>query len=87
MVAGAEDLKPIFDGKTLQGWQQRNGTAKYYVENGELVGETAAGSANSFLCTTKDYGDFILEFEVKDDPRLNSGVRSVAILIQRKPPC
>ena len=75
MVAGAEDLKPIFDGKTLQGWQQRNGTAKYYVENGELVGETAAGSANSFLCTTKDYGDFILEFEVKDDPRLNSGVQ------------
>ncbi len=74
-MAGAESLAPIFDGKTLDGCRQLNGTAKYSVENGELVGETNPGSANSFLCTTKDYGDFILEFEVKDDPRLNSGVQ------------
>jgi len=74
-IAGGEELKPIFDGKTLNGWQQRNGTARYFVDNGELVGETVVGSANSFLCTTKDYGDFILEFEVKDDPSLNSGVQ------------
>jgi hypothetical protein len=33
------------------------------------------GSPNSFLCTTKDYADFILEFEVWVDPALNSGVQ------------
>jgi hypothetical protein len=27
------------------------------------------------LCTQKSYGDFILEFDVKDDPGLNSGVQ------------
>jgi len=75
-VAGAaEKLSPIFDGKTLKGWSQCNGSAKYYVENGELVGVTAKGSPNSFLCSEKEYGDFILEFEVKDDPALNSGVQ------------
>ena len=75
-VAGAaEKLTPIFDGKTLNGWNQCNGSAKYYVENGELVGVTAKGSPNSFLCSEKEYGDFILEFEVKDDPALNSGVQ------------
>jgi hypothetical protein len=33
------------------------------------------GSPNSFLCTTRDYADFDLEFEVKVDDRLNSGVQ------------
>ena len=40
-----------------------------------IVGTTAEGSPNSFLCTTEDYGDFILMFQVKVDPRLNSGVQ------------
>jgi len=40
-----------------------------------IVGTTAEGSPNSFLCTKKSYGDFILEFEVKVDPELNSGVQ------------
>ena len=30
---------------------------------------------NSFLCTNENYSDFILEYEVKGDPRLNSGVQ------------
>ena len=64
----------LFDGKTLEGWQHHNGQAIYRVEGGAIVGQTAQGSVNSFLCTRKDYGDFELEFEVKVDPRLNSGV-------------
>ena len=75
MASAAEKLTPIFDGTTLKGWTQCNGSAKYYVEKGELVGVTAKGSPNSFLCSDKHYGDFILEFEVKDDPALNSGVQ------------
>jgi hypothetical protein len=52
-----------------------NGEAKYEVVNGELVGETVFGTPNSFLCTEKDFGDFILEFDIFVDPDLNSGVQ------------
>ena len=69
------DWVPLFDGTTLNGWEQRNGTAHDRIENGAIVGKTSDGSPNSFLCTTKEYGDFELEFEVKCDPRLNSGVQ------------
>src|SRR5262245_32297809 len=65
----------LFDGKTLDGWEQRNGTAKYRVEDGCIVGRTSEGSPNSFLCTTRDYSDFELRFEVKVDDELNSGVQ------------
>lgn len=65
----------LFDGKSLKGWEQKNGTATYEVINETIVGTTAEGSPNSFLCTTKEYGDFELEFEVKLDKGLNSGVQ------------
>ncbi len=65
----------LFDGKTLDGWIQRNGKAKYAVENGCIVGTAVRRTPNSFLCTKKDYGDFILELEFKVDPGLNSGVQ------------
>ena len=65
----------LFNGKDLAGWKQINGTAQFRVENGAIVGTTAPGPANSFLCTTKHYGDFELQFEVMVDPRLNSGVQ------------
>ncbi len=64
-----------FDGKTLNGWKQRGGAAKYRVENGEIVGSSVPNTSNSFLCTEKDYGDFILEIEFKVAPTLNSGVQ------------
>ena len=67
--------QPLFDGKTLTGWEQKNGTATYRVEEGIIIGKTNEGSPNSFLCTTKDYGDFELTFEVKVDDPLNSGVQ------------
>jgi 3-keto-disaccharide hydrolase len=67
--------KPLFNGKNLDGWVQKNGTARYQVENGAIVGKTNEGSPNSFLCTTKDYSNFELEFEVKVDDQLNSGVQ------------
>lgn len=66
---------PLFNGKDLSGWSQKNGIATYRVENGIVVGKTAEGSPNSFMCTIKDYGDFELTFEVNDDPGLNSGVQ------------
>ena len=73
-VNGGDWERP-FDGMTLKGWEVRGGFAKYHVEDGAIVGTTVAGSPNTFLCTKKQYGDFILEFEVKVDPALNSGVQ------------
>jgi hypothetical protein len=76
--AGAQDSAgwvPLFNGKDLSGWEQRNGTATYRVENGTIVGKTSEGSPNSFLCTIKEYGDFELKFEVQVDDALNSGVQ------------
>jgi iduronate 2-sulfatase len=65
----------LFDGKSVDGWVQRGGTATYRVENGILIGRTAEGSKNTFLCPPRDYGDFELEFDVRCDPELNSGVQ------------
>ena len=66
---------PLFDGETLNGWSIHSGFAKYHVEDGAIIGTTVKGSPNTFLCTDREYGDFVLEFEVKLDPRLNSGVQ------------
>ena len=75
----------LFNGKNLDGWSQRNGTATYRIEGDAIVGKTSEGSPNSFLCTTKSYGDFELEFDVKVDPRLNSGVQIRSQSIDDKP--
>lgn len=65
----------MFDGQSLKGWTQKNGTATYRIENGTIVGKTNEGSPNSFLCSDKDYANFELEFEVKCANELNSGVQ------------
>lgn len=69
------DFVDLFNGKNLDGWTQRNGTATYRIEGDAIVGKTSEGSPNSFLCTDKLYGDFELTFEVKVDAALNSGVQ------------
>jgi len=65
----------LFDGKTLEGWVVKNGTATYKVVDGTIEGTTTEGSRNTFLCTKKKYGNFELEFEVKVHNKLNSGVQ------------
>ena len=65
----------LFDGKTLDGWVQRGGKAKYKVEKGMIVGETVLNTPNSFLCTEKNYSDFVLELEFFVDEELNSGIQ------------
>ena len=82
--AMAGEWMDLFDGETLDGWSVHSGYAKYRVENGAIVGTAVKGSPNTFLCTNKEYGDFILEFEVKCDPKLNSGVQ-IRSRIAKKP--
>ncbi len=82
VICAEDGWVSLFDGKSLDGWIQKNGTAKYEVKDGTVHGTTNEGSPNSFLCTKKLYGDFELEFEVKVHDKLNSGVQ---IRSQTKP--
>ena len=77
-VAGAADKSavPLFDGKSLNGWKQLGGAADYQVIDGAIVGSSRPGVPNSFLVTEKNYGDFVLEFDVRQDVGpTNSGVQ------------
>ncbi|MDX9728291.1 MAG: DUF1080 domain-containing protein [Bacteroidales bacterium] len=69
------DWQELFNGKDFTGFVQRGGEAKYIVEDGVMVGISTPGTPNSFMCTTEEYSDFILEFDVKVDTLLNSGVQ------------
>jgi hypothetical protein len=75
VAAQAAPWQPLFNGEDLSGWVQRNGSATYEVEGEAIAGTAVAGSPNSFLCTEVSYGDFILEYEVWLDDRMNSGVQ------------
>ncbi|TWU32554.1 3-keto-disaccharide hydrolase [Novipirellula artificiosorum] len=76
LVCNAADdgWKPLFDGKSIDDWTVRGGTAQYRVEDSAIVGTTVEGSANTFLCKGP-YSDFELELDVKCDPELNSGIQ------------
>jgi hypothetical protein len=77
LPSNAQTWTNLFDGKTLTGWKQATGKATYTVENGEIIGTTVANSPNSFLVTEKEYGDFILELDIKaEGTETNSGVQT-----------
>ena len=74
---GASAWIDLFDGTTLNGWVHMNGGHSFSVEDGAIVGRTAASSAsmNSFLCTTRVFGDFELELETMVDRVTNQGIQ------------
>ncbi|MFS4456273.1 DUF1080 domain-containing protein [Maribacter sp. 2304DJ31-5] len=65
----------LFDGKTLNGWEQLGGKAIYTVRDNSIVGSTVHNTPNSFMTSEKMYGDFILELDYKVDPSMNSGIQ------------
>jgi hypothetical protein len=67
--------RSLFNGKDLTGWNQKNGLARYAVEDGSIVGITVANTPNSFLCTNEEFGDFILELDLKVEGEMNSGIQ------------
>ena len=73
--AAKDEWEKLFNGKNLTGWERLNGTAEYTIVNGEIVGTSKTNSPNTFLATTRTFGDFILEYEMKMDTGLNSGVQ------------
>lgn len=79
LAAGAP-AKPVslFDGKTFTGWE---GDLKIFrIEQGAIVGGSLQTrlERNEFLCTTKEYSDFVLRMKVKllgDPQRANAGIQ------------
>ncbi len=77
-AAGAsEGWISLFDGTSLNGWVHMNGTHRFTVEDGAIVGRTVESSAslNSFLCTLQEFDNFELELETAIDPVTNSGIQ------------
>jgi hypothetical protein len=71
-----EGFAPLFDGKTLAGWE---GNEKmFHVADGAIVAGTLKEKIpqNEFLCTTKEYENFELRLEVKLVPANgNAGIQ------------
>jgi hypothetical protein len=71
--------KPLFDGKTLDGWE--GDTEKTWrIEDGAIVGGSldAVVPRNEFLCTKKSFADFELKVKLKlvgDIAKANGGVQ------------
>lgn len=74
LFAQAEDGWQYWFQKDLGDAKVVSGTATYKVEGGVLVGTTVDGSPNTFL-VKGPFKDFELQFEVKVDDELNSGVQ------------
>ncbi|MFT7421353.1 MAG: hypothetical protein ACI8UX_001733 [Psychromonas sp.] len=69
----------LFDGQTFQGWQGDTQNT-WRIENETLIGGSLEEIVphNDFLCTTKEYGDFILKLKIKlsgEDGFINSGIQ------------
>jgi len=75
-VAVAEEgFVSLFNGKDLTGWTAKGGDAKYHVEDGCIVGVVNDAQRNTFLCSEKEYENFIFKAEFKFDVHFNSGIQ------------
>jgi hypothetical protein len=61
----ASTFKPLFDGKTLNGWE--GNLKSFRLEDGAIVGGSLNEPVprNEFLCTKQVYGDFELRLKFK----------------------
>jgi hypothetical protein len=69
--------RPLFDGRSLAGWEGREDV--FRVEGGAIVAGSLAAPIprNEFLCTREQYGDFELRLEAKllGDQARNAGIQ------------
>ncbi|MGH9939693.1 MAG: 3-keto-disaccharide hydrolase [Blastocatellia bacterium] len=76
-VAGSKPVR-LFDGKTFKDWE--GNLQSFRIEDGAIVGGSLQARAprNEFLCTTKEYSNFILrlKFKLLGDPQgANAGIQ------------
>ncbi|HXT39972.1 MAG TPA: DUF1080 domain-containing protein [Candidatus Angelobacter sp.] len=78
-TTGGGQLKSLFNGRDLTGWVAMYG-GEWAVEDGLLVGRngrdwsTNPEKSGSWLRTTKQYGDFVLELDYAINDGGNSGI-------------
>jgi len=69
---------PLFDGQSLTGWVttggRYDGTARWTVEDGCIVGRQGENGAGGLLYTERRYASFEVRLEVKLDQPFDSGV-------------
>jgi len=73
----AAGWKLLFNGKTLDGWRDYNGTevtGPWVVEDGTLAALGKGDDANGYIVTDKQYENFELAFDWKISEGGNSGV-------------
>ena len=71
-----EGFVSLFNGQDLTGWVKHGGSGTYHVEDETIVGETVPDTPhNTFLCTDKEYGDFILKLEFMMEIPMDSGIQ------------
>lgn len=63
----------LFNGKDLSGWII-HGTEKWFVDQGDLVCESGPDKQYGYLSTEKEYRNFELSLEFKQESNGNSGV-------------
>lgn len=64
-LAGPRQATPLFDGKTLDGWEGDKDKV-WRVVDGVIVGGSMQGNPrNEFLTSAKAYADFVLKLEYK----------------------
>ena len=63
--AAEPKLEPLFNGKDLTGFKAEGSKEFWRVEDGVLIGENDAAKKGNYLWTEKEYGDFVLEFDVR----------------------
>ncbi|MEQ1752011.1 MAG: DUF1080 domain-containing protein [Prosthecobacter sp.] len=64
-LADEPKLAPLFNGKDLTNFKAEESKAFWRVKDGVLIGENDAAKKGNNLWTEKEYGDFIIEFDVR----------------------
>jgi len=99
LVRAGERRISLFDGKSLAGWVtsggRYDGSARWTVEDGALVGRQGPGKAGGLIYTETDYQDFLFSCEAKVDYPFDSGIflrmvprpggRGVQVTIDHRP--
>lgn len=65
-AAAEPKFAPLFNGKDFANFKPDDEAKNFWrVENGALVGENDAALKGHYLWTEKEYGDFVIEFDVR----------------------
>lgn len=72
-LSSCSTKQSLFNGNDLSGWKQY-GTEKWYVTDNQIICESGPDKEYGYLGTEKNYKNFILKLEFKQEANGNSGV-------------